>query len=95
MTATEHGYNGYTRGCHCGICRAAKATYMRGVRSVARAIAQMHTTDLIRHVARGVTHGTRHAYDERGCRCIPCSDRARVWKSSPNGNTRKAPVPQL
>lgn len=83
----EHGYIRYTRGCRCEVCRAAKADYMRARRAEARGQAQVHTfwakqggawgDGAIRHVANVANHGTRFAYEERGCRCLECS-RARA-----------------
>jgi hypothetical protein len=60
-----HGYGGYSNGCRCEVCRAAKADYM-GRR---RAAAFVNTDP---GPVPGVTHGTRFAYEERGCRCGPC-----------------------
>ena len=59
-----HGYGGYTQGCKCGICRAAKAAYMAKRRAEA-----LRATD---KVIEGIRHGTRYAYEERGCRCDVC-----------------------
>jgi hypothetical protein len=58
-----HGYGGYTNGCRCQVCRDAKADYMRERRAAAFT-STGPVTD--------VTHGTRFAYEERGCRCEKC-----------------------
>lgn len=83
---SEHGYNAYTSGCRCEVCRKAKADYMRGRRAAARKVAQRHTQGMgvgpgstrkpgsTRYIAPYVTHGTRYAYEEHGCRCFPCTD---------------------
>lgn len=93
--SSSHGYVAYTRGCRCGVCRRAKADYIRERRAAARAIAQRYTRSstgrrgtsttawaegAIRYVAIGVTHGTRYAYDERGCRCRACCDKKEAWR---------------
>lgn len=71
---STHGYGAYTRGCRCDVCRDAKADYMRERRAGARRAAHDHGPF---HTATGITHGTRHGYEEHGCRCLPCTD-ARV-----------------
>ncbi len=60
-----HGYAGYSNGCRCEICRDAKAAYMRERRSSAYLTATSEPVP-------GVTHGTRSAYEESGCRCPEC-----------------------
>lgn len=84
-----HGYGGYSRGCRCEACRAAKADYMRARRSEARARAQANTRSstgnrgakenartpgAYRYVAPIERHGTRYGYEEAGCRCHECTD---------------------
>lgn len=87
---SEHGYSAYANGqCRCGVCRTAKADYMRERRAAARALAQKHTITpsgkrgskgnarvpgAQRHLAYVERHGTRFAYEERGCRCFECTD---------------------
>lgn len=68
-----HGYGGYTRGCRCDHCRAAKAEYVRDRRHRGRQIAARFTDSSGRHLARGITHGTASGYVENGCRCRPCT----------------------
>lgn len=68
-----HGYGGYTRGCRCDVCRAAKAEYVRDRRRRARQMAARFTDTSGRHLARGITHGTVSGYDENACRCQPCT----------------------
>lgn len=63
-----HGYVGYTRGCRCDTCKAAKAAYIAGKRAAAAASARPGVA------VSGVTHGTRFAYEERGCRCVWCCE---------------------
>lgn len=86
--ALNHGYIAYSHGCRCGACRQAKADYMRSRRAQGRTYAQRLTRSSggecgVRHnvfapgaeraLAAGVTHGTRYAYEEHGCRCRPCT----------------------
>ena len=61
-----HGYGGYTNGCRCRICADAKAARMRERRAAAYVTDSGPVTDPT------VTHGTRFAYEERGCRCETC-----------------------
>ena len=61
----SHGYAGYTAGCRCATCREAKRVYMAERR--AAAIRNTSTEPV-----PGVTHGTRFAFEERGCRCPEC-----------------------
>jgi hypothetical protein len=72
---SEHGYAAYTKGCRCETCRAAKADYMRTRRAAGRAQAQEFAAKYkgARLMADGARHGTRAAYDERGCRCYACT----------------------
>lgn len=70
-----HGYAGYSDGCRCDVCTAAKAAYMAAKRAAATQAAQ-------RGVAvEGVTHGTRSAYKDKGCRCEKCVEYIRgYWR---------------
>lgn len=62
-----HGYSAYSNGpCRCETCKAAKSAYMRDRRSEAIRNARPGWA------ADGVTHGTRSAYEEHGCRCGQC-----------------------
>lgn len=85
----RHGYGSYSHGCRCGVCRAAKADYMRDRRAAARARAQANTRSstgqrgaresarapgAYRNVASIEKHGTRYGYEEAGCRCLECTD---------------------
>ncbi len=84
----EHGYNRYTRGCRCPVCRKAKADYMRARRAAARRWAQSVTGG--RYVADTDSHGTRYAYEELGCRCGSCTAAraaadARYYQASAGG----------
>lgn len=87
MSADDHGYVRYSRGCRCDTCRQAKADYMRDRRAAARRTAQAHTQSSTgnrgsrftafspgasRHVVNTHKHG-RYAYDELGCRCEVCT----------------------
>lgn len=72
-STTTHDYTNYTYGCRCPICRQAKADYMRARRAEASATARRNSTPISRHIADTPTHGTRYAYEERGCRCQPCT----------------------
>jgi hypothetical protein len=78
----QHGYATYTCGCRCRRCRAAKAAYMRERRAAATQIARPG----IAVTAKGVTHGTRSAFEEHGCRCQPCM-RAEFTSSRNNTGT--------
>lgn len=86
---TGHGYGAYTTGCRCEVCRKAKADYMRDRRAAGRTVAQRYTVGsngqrptrgtarepgAVRYIAPVERHGTRYAYEERGCRCFPCTD---------------------
>lgn len=64
-----HNYNGYTNGCRCEICRAAKATYMREKRQGA---ARERDDAAGEYVAPGITHGTYAGYADSACRCGSC-----------------------
>lgn len=85
----EHGYVAYTKGCRCGVCRSAKAEYMRERRAAARVSAHANTLSstgkrgsrhnirevgAYRNVAPIKRHGTRYGYEEAGCRCYECTD---------------------
>lgn len=82
---TPHGYGKYSNGCRCEVCKAAKAAYMAKRRRFGRGIAQRWTTHtpgrpalsepgVGRYVAPVESHGTRFAYEEHGCCCLPCTD---------------------
>lgn len=66
QVVSTHSYAGYTQGCRCEVCTAAKAAYMRDKRNAAAAAARPGAA------VTGVTHGTRSAYEEHGCRCRQC-----------------------
>lgn len=71
----SHGYVPYTRGCRCEVCRAAKSDYMRERRKVAKMPArdvQVRADGTVLMIAKDIRHGTRHGYEEYGCRCTPC-----------------------
>lgn len=80
---TAHGYNLYTHGCRCEVCRRAKADYMRDRRAEARKVAQKYTDPRPaanvwadgagRYLATITRHGTRFGYEEKGCRCADCT----------------------
>lgn len=75
MSTDQHGYVAYTHGCRCDTCRKAKADYMRARRAKGRALARhVQTKTRRRYVAPIEAHGTRYGYEERGCRCIDCTD---------------------
>lgn len=61
-----HDYGRYSNGCRCQVCRDAKAAYMANRRAEATRGARLGWA------AEGVTHGTRSAYKESGCRCGQC-----------------------
>lgn len=73
MTADEHGYNAYSHGCRCSVCRAAKADYMREKRRAARRYAGPGVTARGRYVAPIENHGTTAGYVEHKCRCPECT----------------------
>lgn len=64
-TVKTHSYGGYTQGCRCDTCKSAKAAYMAARRGLA--YIQPALSD-----SQDITHATRFAYEERGCRCGPC-----------------------
>jgi hypothetical protein len=66
-----HGYGGYTNGCRCETCRAAKRQYMRDKR--AKASQRRIRTGNRRFIAEGITHGTYAGYADAQCRCYLCS----------------------
>lgn len=85
MDSTDgHGYGKYSHGCRCKTCREAKTEYMRKRRADARLLAQAHTSwavkggawgnGAVRFLAPVERHGTRFAYEERGCRCGDCTE---------------------
>src|SRR5258708_18328277 len=63
-----HGYGGYSHGCSCEICLKAKRDYIAARRSIARQAADVAGAE-----AWTGRHGTRFAYEERGCRCEACA----------------------
>lgn len=79
-----HGYTAYTRKkdpCRCEVCRAAKAAYQREKRAAAAKpdlprLNRFRVGEYPRPVAQGVTHGTAHAYNDNGCRCLACTEAA-------------------
>jgi hypothetical protein len=72
---STHGYGGYANGCRCETCTAAKAAYMSAHRIAATASAQPGVA------VTGVTHGTRSAYKDKGCRCEKCTEFMRsLWR---------------
>lgn len=58
---TGHGYNSYTRGCRCDVCKAAKAERLREYRRSTPADG-----------VRTFRHGTCSGYSNHGCRCTLC-----------------------
>jgi hypothetical protein len=93
LSPKGHGYLSYTYGCRCATCRQGKADYMRERRAAARQAAEKHTQGsdglrpkkntarapgATRFLAPDVTHGTRYAYEEHGCRCFDCTDARRA-----------------
>jgi hypothetical protein len=79
-----HGYGAYTSGCRCDTCRDAKAAYMRGRRDAAYLRGPAVVTD------PRVRHGTRSAYEERGCRCDECAALQRECSRHPYTPVRAA-----
>jgi hypothetical protein len=69
----SHGYGGYSRGCRCEVCKDAKAKYMSAKRRAATQSAQPG------EAVTGVTHGTRSAYKDKGCRCGKCVEYIREY----------------
>ena len=64
---SAHGYNPYTHGCRCEICRRAKADYMRQSRAEARKNRPEGRTPV-----PGIKHGYSGAQNH-ACRCYVCS----------------------
>lgn len=81
-----HGYNAYTHGCRCDVCRRAKADYMREERRRGREFAQ--SLD-VRAFVDGIKHG-RHGYEVKGCRCQVCTS-AHSAESVQRRAKKKAP----
>ena len=74
----DHGYNAYTHGCRCEVCRAAKAAYMREKRAQAKHVGLVRLNlrkpgEYPRPTVAGITHGTPHGYNDNGCRCLDCT----------------------
>lgn len=82
-----HGYGGYTRGCRCDTCRAAKAEYMRTKRAAAASRREQATARGQAYVAQGVYHGTSSSYKDASCRCGRC--RTAVQQAKKQASTRK------
>lgn len=68
----RHGYGGYTRGCRCEVCRAAKRAYMRHKRRAA-SLRRRQAGNPRAFVAEGITHGTYAGYTDAHCRCNLCA----------------------
>lgn len=72
--SVEHGYNRYSNGCRCEVCRAAKAQRQRESRA-----AWSRRRDWVktfgsggRHYVDGITHGYS-GYANFHCRCEVCT----------------------
>lgn len=69
----EHGYNRYTYGCRCGICRDAKSAYMRDSRERRRRARRLvQARGVGRNYVDGITHGY-YGYVDAFCRCDVCT----------------------
>lgn len=72
MEKTEHGYNRYTYGCRCEVCRDAKAAYVRASRERRRrALRLVRQVGAGRNYVAGITHGYA-GYQDYACRCDVC-----------------------
>lgn len=84
-----HGYAGYTNGCRCDECRAAKRIYMRDKRAQASR-KRTQAGNPRKFVADGITHGTYAGYTDAHCRCYLCAaakaDHDRRGRVSAQGN---------
>lgn len=75
---SPHGYSRYTRGCRCGVCRAAKREYMRARRGEAIVAATQGQSFAVAEMKHG-----RFGYEECGCRCTTCIEARRTaWRES-------------
>jgi hypothetical protein len=81
-----HGYNGYTLGCRCDICRKAKREYARERRAAAKQAADARGKE---RAAGTFRHGTRFGYEERGCRCAECVEARRAMQRTFSAAKRK------
>jgi hypothetical protein len=74
---TTHGYGGYSCGCRCKVCKAAKADYMAKRRAAA------FVTDSAPERDPAVTHGIRPSPTGRGSRTRSAAAGARnAWPAS-------------
>lgn len=92
---SDHGYAAYSHGCRCDTCRTAKADYMRAKRAQAKHVGLVRLNlrkvgEYPRPTVAGVTHGTAHAYKDNGCRCLPCTEAARVKREAERQAARQA-----
>jgi hypothetical protein len=66
-----HGYNRYTQGCRCTVCREAKAQYTRERREAAAQRRAAVESRGGKYVADGIKHGYS-GYANYQCRCETC-----------------------
>lgn len=66
-----HNYARYIAGCRCGVCRAAKAAYVRDSRAAAAARRRQAVAAGEVYVATDITHGVG-GYQNESCRCDVC-----------------------
>jgi hypothetical protein len=67
----EHGYNPYTYGCRCRVCRDGKAEYTRARRRAHSDQMKAVRSTTGTYVAEGIKHGLS-GYQEYKCRCETC-----------------------
>lgn len=90
--ARAHGYSAYTTGCHCEVCKAAKASYMRDKRASARELRIRAALFGERYEAQGITHGYA-GYQDHQCRCPVCTAARSSWDAQhPRKSRRKVTV---
>jgi hypothetical protein len=88
----RHGYIRYTKGCRCGVCREAKAAYMREKRAdLARARKHINSRpNHGRNFVDGITHGYA-GYQDYSCRCEVCKAAKVAEDDRRRGPRRAAP----
>jgi hypothetical protein len=67
----RHDYVGYTKGCRCVVCKAAKRAYMRALRAHDRSLREWTPAGLVTPLP--IKHGIS-GYQNHGCRCQECRD---------------------
>lgn len=79
LPVSLHGATGYSYGCRCGECKAARETYVREWRES--------------KAADDIPHGTKNGFANYGCRCDPCAaanaEKATAWRDQAQVETER------